>query len=137
MPTLEETLRRLAVTFTVRDIMVPREQLVCGKSETTAAKISLENHEFNVIPIQRRSQLAGYFERDSGKTKRITVRDLTSDGTSLLDLVEILEGREFCFVLSHSRISGYVHYSDLANLQSTPSSTARQWLAASAAGVRR
>lgn len=78
-----------------------------------AAKLSLGNPDFSVIPVERRSQLTGYFERDSGKTKRITLGDLTSDGTSLLDTVEILEGREFTFVLSHSRISGYVHYSDL------------------------
>ena len=39
--------------------------------------------------------------------------DLISDGTSLLDLVEILEDREFSFVLSHRKIAGYVHYSDL------------------------
>ena len=72
MPTLEETLKRLAVTFTASDIMVPREQLVCGTSERAVAKLSLENPDFSVIPIQRRSQLTGYFERDSGKTKRIT-----------------------------------------------------------------
>ena len=29
MPTLKETLKRLATTFTVRDIMVPREDLKC------------------------------------------------------------------------------------------------------------
>jgi len=33
MPTLKETLKRLATTFTVRDIMVPREDLKCEAGE--------------------------------------------------------------------------------------------------------
>jgi hypothetical protein len=41
------------------------------------------------------------------------LHDLISDGTSLLDLVEILEDREFSFVLSHREIAGFVHFSDL------------------------
>jgi hypothetical protein len=39
--------------------------------------------------------------------------DLIADGTSLLDLVEILEERQFSFVLHRNKIEGYVHFSDL------------------------
>jgi hypothetical protein len=113
MPTLKETLKRLATTFTVRDIMVPREDLKCAAGEAEAIEVSHNNLDYNVIPIQRNEKLTGYFERDSGKTNKIDLNDLISDGTSLFDLVEILEDRQFCFVLSHRHIEGYVHYSDL------------------------
>jgi hypothetical protein len=93
MPTLKETLKRLAATFTVRDIMVPRVRLICSDGEEHAAKVSDDNPEFNVIPIPQEGQLTSYFERDSRNTKKIELNDLISDGTSLLDLVEILESR--------------------------------------------
>jgi hypothetical protein len=97
MPTLKETLKRLATTFTVRDIMVPRGGLVCSDDEEHASKVSDDNPDFNVIPIPQEGPLTGYFERDSRNTKKIALNDLISDGTSLLDLVEILEDRQFCF----------------------------------------
>jgi len=41
------------------------------------------------------------------------LHDLISDGTSLLDLVEILEDHKFSFVLRHREIAGYAHFSEL------------------------
>jgi hypothetical protein len=114
MRRLEETLKRLAITFTVRDIMIPVSDLVCAPDESQAAAVSAEHPDFSVIPIPDHGKLTSYFERDSRSTKKITLNDLISDGTSLLDLVQILEGREFSFVLSQ-HIEGYVHFSDLNN----------------------
>ena len=113
MPTLEETLKRLAITFTVRDIMIPEAGLVCAGGKIEAAEVSKEKPDFNVIPIRQDGRLTGYFERDSHTTSDITIHNLISDGTSLLDLVETFEDREFSFVLSDRQIAGYVHYSDL------------------------
>lgn len=113
MPTLEATLNRLAVTFTARDIMTGNPDLVCGANDRDAARKSDANRDFDVIPIQRDGRLTGYFQRENRSTKRITASDLISDGTSLLDLVDILEVRPFAFVLSRERIQGYVHFSDL------------------------
>jgi hypothetical protein len=113
MPTLEETLKRLAITFSVRDIMIPGTGLVCAGDEIEAAEVSGENPDFNVIPIRQNGKLIGYFERDSHTAREIALNDLISDGTSLLDLVEIFEDREFSFILSHRQIAGYVHFSDL------------------------
>jgi hypothetical protein len=113
MPKLEETLKRLAITFTVRDIMIPVSDLVCAPDESQAVAVSAQYPDFSVIPIPHQ-KLTSYFERDSRSTKRIALNDLISDGTSLLDLVQILERREFCFVLSQ-HIEGYVHFSDLNN----------------------
>jgi hypothetical protein len=113
MPHIEETLKRLAVAFTVKDIMTPRTGLVCAVNNTEVARMSDDNPDFDVIPIQQKGRLTGYFERKSRKTRRITPTYLIADGTSLLDLVEILEDRHFSFVLSGQKIEGYVHFSDL------------------------
>lgn len=113
MPRIEETLNRLAKAFTVRDIMTPNATLVCAANDIQAGRVSDDYPDFDVIPIQQHGTPTGYFERKSGKTKRITPTDLIADGTSLLDLVEILEERQFSFVLSRHKIEGYVHFSDL------------------------
>jgi hypothetical protein len=113
MPTLKETLKRLAITFTARDIMISRSGLVCARDESEAAKVSKVNPDFSIIPIRRKGRLDGYFERDAHIAREIALGDLISDGTSLLDLVEIFEERQFSFILSHQQIAGYVHFSDL------------------------
>jgi hypothetical protein len=113
MPTLEATLNRLAIAFTVRDIMTANVDLVCAVGDAEAGRVSDDNPDFDVIPVRQDGNLIGYFERRSRNAKRITPSDLISDGTSLLDLVEILEDRQFSFVLSRQRIEGYVHFSDL------------------------
>ncbi len=52
MPTIEQTLERLAITFVVRDIiMIPSESLVCAANKPEAAKASDGHPDFNVIPI--------------------------------------------------------------------------------------
>jgi hypothetical protein len=115
MPTHDETLTRLATTFTAKDVMIPSSRLVCSDDEEHAAVLSDANPDFNVIPIRRAGKITGYFERNSRSTTTITPSDLISDGTKLLDLVELLEHREFVFVLSSEKGDGYgyVHYSDL------------------------
>jgi|HubBroStandDraft_2_1064218.scaffolds.fasta_scaffold00416_2 hypothetical protein len=113
MPHIDETLNRLAKEFTVKDIMTPRADLVCAPNERQALEVSHNNPDFDVIPIQKGGALTAYFERMPGKTKRIGPTALIADGTSLLDLVDILEERQFSFVLSGQKIEGYVHFSDL------------------------
>ena len=95
--------------------MIPNADLVCANDEVEAVEVSHKNPDFNVIPIRQDGKITGYFERDSGSTKKITPNDLISDGTSLLELVDILEHREFSFVLSSEKAKGYgyVHFSDL------------------------
>lgn len=115
MPTtsLEQTLRRLSMSFVVTDVMVPTESLVCAPREEEAQRESDEHSDFNIIPIKPRKKITGYYERDSGMTKAIAADDLIGDGTCLLDLLGVLAKRDFSFVLAHSGITGYVHFSDL------------------------
>jgi hypothetical protein len=118
MSDLEQTLARLAEGFTVQDIMVPRESLVCGCGEDSARTLLEEHRDLDVIPIERGGQLVAYLQRGRKKQKDIRMKDVIGDSASLFDLVEVLEGscsedRGFCFVLVRNRIAGYVHYSDL------------------------
>jgi hypothetical protein len=116
MPRLEQTLQRLGLSFTVRDIMVPKGRLVCAPAEADAPGISELNLDYNVIPIQDNGALKAFYERDTKASRPITVQDLVGSDTSFMDLVEILSGREFCFALVGNEIGGYVHFSDLNNL---------------------
>ena len=82
MPTHEETLKRLATTFTAKDVMTPRSALISGSNEAEAIKASVDHTDFDVIPIMPGGELRGYFERASRRTSNIEVNDLISDGTS-------------------------------------------------------
>ncbi|HET8626273.1 MAG TPA: hypothetical protein VFL91_02580 [Thermomicrobiales bacterium] len=115
MPDLDQTLKRLAVTFNARDIMTPAETLTCALDEVDARGKLGDHPNFDRIPIWNGNELTGYLERGTDGVKLITTSDLVSDGTSVIELVDILQERSFCFVLRERRISGYIHFSDLNN----------------------
>jgi hypothetical protein len=113
MASIGDNLKRLATAFTVRDIMLNTKDLVCATVESDGALVSSSYPDFSVIPIKAQGKLTSYYCRDSATVSPIALSDLISDGTGLLDLVEILEHRQFAFVLGPRQIDGYVHYSDL------------------------
>lgn len=113
MSHLESTLARLAQSFSVRDIMVTSDELTRANDKSHAQQLLQENSDFDVIPIEQKGMLNSYVERDSDVPKPIRIQDIVSDTTSILDLVDILRDRKFCFVLTSQRIAGYVHFSDL------------------------
>jgi hypothetical protein len=94
-----ENLKRLASAFTLRDLMVTIGDLVCATGESDAASLSKSHPDFNLIPIRNGNGLSAYYYRDSHQLSQIGVPDLIGDGTGILDLVDILESREFVFVL--------------------------------------
>jgi hypothetical protein len=108
-----DALKHLTTTFTIKDIMTPKSRLVCAADAESAPAVSAANPDFSIIPIKTDNELTAYFDRDAAQAYPIRVGDLLSDGTTLLDLVDILRGRGFSFVLTHQHIDGYVHYSDL------------------------
>ncbi len=115
MSDLKSTLERLALTFTVRDIIVPKEELVCAGDEASAQELLEENPGFDVIPLVQNGALTAYLERGSEHSEYIRLQDIVSDAISVLDLVDVLCGRRFCFVLVGHSLTGYVHFSDLNN----------------------
>lgn len=108
-----KALKHLTARFTVKDVMTPKSRLISAPDAETAPGVAAAYPDFSVIPIKKDNELAAYFERDTRRTQPIEVSDLVSDGTTLIDMVDILQVRKFSFVLSHQRIGGYVHYSDL------------------------
>ncbi len=113
--TLHDTLKRIAMAFTVRDIMASEEKIVRAPDITTAQKLLKQNPDFDVIPIEQNGNMVSYIEQGSEKTKSIQANDIISDATSIIDLVGILKDKKFCFILVRNSISGYVHFSDLNN----------------------
>jgi hypothetical protein len=112
---IDSTLERLALTFTVRDIMVPRSSLVCGKSSEECFRLLHEHHDYNLIPLVTDSRVTGYVDRQLGQRSIDLHEDVISDSMSLMDLMDVLRRRTFSFVLVGGRIGGYVHFSDLNN----------------------
>jgi hypothetical protein len=64
-----ENLKRLASTFTVRDIMVSAGDLVCATGESDAASVSKENPDFSFIPIKHENRISAYYPRDADRMK--------------------------------------------------------------------
>jgi len=114
MMCFDDTLERLALTFSVRDFMIAKDDLVCASSDDIA-RIELEKHPaFDVIPlIDKNGEISAYFERERNKRRSFRQGDIVSDSTSILSLVSILRSRKFCFVLAKDKIVGYIHFSDL------------------------
>lgn len=108
-----ENLKRLATAFTVRDIMVSMADLVCATVESDAPILSNSFSDFSFIPIRTGNGLSAYYSRDLRQISPIGVPDLVGDGTGIFDLVDILERREFVFILGPKQIDGYIHFSDL------------------------
>lgn len=113
MPSFEETLDRLGAMFTVRDIMVNSRDLTKGHDEVSARKSLEDNPDFDVTPIERRGRLSAYLVRGSQGVEAIRLKDVIGDATSLLDMVDVLRERKFCFVVTKDRVESYVHFSDL------------------------
>src|ERR1051326_1538360 len=113
MPKLAETLENLAKLFTVRSIMT--DELLSANNSVEAKDLLKKNKDFDLIPIRDKGLLHSYLRRGSADVQLITIDDTIGDGTSILDLVDLLAKREFCFVIGKAAIAGYVHFSDLNN----------------------
>lgn len=112
---IEQTLAQLAETFTVRDIMVAQADLKRANDLDEAVRLLDEYPDYDHIPLPATGAIGAYVARTDRKFHAINNRDLISDGTSLLDLPELLSERAFFFVLASNQIQGFVHFSDLNN----------------------
>ncbi len=108
-----DVLRQLGSSFTVRDIMVSREDFVMVYREGEVARFFDSYQDFDYTASLTRGQIATYYKRGEPRGFELGQEDLLSDGTSLLDLLDLMSNREFFFVLSANRVCGFVHFSDL------------------------
>lgn len=116
MPTACETASRVCGLFTVRDIMLPKDSLVCGRNEEEAERLLDEHPTYDVVPVlDRDGAVRWYVERGSTVRKNILPDDMIPADTCILDLVTVLAERKFCFVPAGCVVGGYVHFSDLNN----------------------
>ncbi len=112
---IDRTLQRLALTFSVRDIMIAEPDLKYADDESSAKALLDECPNFDVIPIRQDSRLTAYLERGTSQVRRIKMSDVISDGTIILDVVDALTQHRFCFVLVGQKVGGFVHFSGLNN----------------------
>jgi hypothetical protein len=115
MVSLDNTLERIALSFSVIDIMVPVDRLVKAPDESSAKYLLTDRTEFDVIPICKNGEIVKYLERGQTNARFVTVPDTISDGTSILRVIDILQQRRFGFVLGGNGVVGYIHFSDLNN----------------------
>lgn len=105
-----ETLKRLSKIFTVGDLMTDVKQL--KRADTIENARNLFN-EYDVVPYPKTGEIKGYFYHKNKGIKDIVQNTLISDGTSIFDLINLLNLNQFYFILSTNNISGYIHFSDL------------------------
>jgi hypothetical protein len=112
---VEGALTQLGAAFAVRDIMISHEdlQLVDDKVEVGRFFEKYENYDYTASP--RTGRITTYYRRGDPQEYPLRQEDLLSDGTGLLDLLDLLARRDFYFVLSANRLCGFVHFSDLNN----------------------
>jgi hypothetical protein len=110
---VEDTLAQLGAAFAVRDIMVRYEDLQLVDDESEARRFFEEQEDYDYTASPKTGRITTYYKRDELKGQLLRQEDLLSDGTGLLDLLDLLTARDFFFVLSANRICGFVHFSDL------------------------
>ncbi len=112
-------LGQLGMAFTVRDIMVSDKDFVRVDSETEAQNFFDTHEDYDYTASPTSGQIAAYYKRpgSEGEIGRYEIgqKDLLSDGTSLLHLLDLMKDQEAFFVLSANEICGFVHFSDLNN----------------------
>ncbi len=109
----EQVIQRLAGQFTVRDIMIPLAELITATTEEEAIHLLHDKDDFNLIPIETEAGVTGYVERGIPGVSPINLDVTVGSGCSILDLVDVLVERQFCFVVGKWGIEGCVHFSDL------------------------
>ena len=111
----DKTLLHIAIGFTIREIMIPGKRLVTASDLPSAVQLLKEHPDFNLIPIQNpHGRLVAFVDRHNSHEQTFNLHHhIVSDSMSILEIVDILKDREFCFVMVDNKIGGYIHFSDL------------------------
>ncbi len=93
--------------------MTRYEDLRLVDDELEARRFFEEQEDYDYTASPKRGRITTYYKRGEDKGHPLRQEDLLSDGTGLLDLLDLLAVRNFFFVLSSNRMCGFVHFSDL------------------------
>lgn len=110
---VDDILAQLGAAFAVRDIMTRYEDLQLVDDEREARQFFEEQEDYDYTASPKTGRITTYYKRNDPNGHPLRHEDLLSDGTGLLDLLDLLAARDFFFVLSANRICGFVHFSDL------------------------
>lgn len=95
--------------------MINCEDFLTVDSEWEVGRFFDLYQDYDYTASLTRGQITTYYRRGELEGFDLGQEDLLSDGTSLLDLLDLLVRREFFFVLSGNKVCGFVHFSDLNN----------------------
>lgn len=110
---VNNTLDQLSAAFTVRDIMTRYDDLQLVDDEAEAKRFFEEQKDYDYTAAPKTGEITTYYKRGEPEGHPLRQEDLLSDGTGLLELLDLLARRDFFFVLSANKIRGFVHFSDL------------------------
>jgi hypothetical protein len=68
---------------------------------------------YDIVPCPLEGPIDGFFAKTDGRQYAIGKGDLVGGGTSLLNLLQLFDGRDFYFVLHANKIAGFINVSDL------------------------
>lgn len=89
--------------------MTPVNQL--KRADTIDQAEQLFN-EYDVVPYPRSGEINGFFQRSDSEIRPVEPELLLSAGTSVFEVLKLLNQSKFYFVIMGNRVVGYVHYSD-------------------------
>lgn len=115
MANFNQTLNKLSSSFSVCDIMIPINNLLCAINYEEAINL-LGSTNYDIIPIKnKKGRIVGFIDRENMQTTNIDFELIISDATSILDLINHLVNKKFIFVFCGNNIGGFIHFSDLNN----------------------
>lgn len=105
-------LERLESVLTVADVMVPADRLTTATSLEEASKLH-ESTGFYVIPTTENGRITKYHIRGEGVLHDVSEDVSLRSSSGIMDLIDFLVHRKFCFVSGQDVVAGFVHFSDL------------------------
>ena len=93
--------------------MTQEAALHCASDVQGALRLLAELPDLDTIPLRSGGVLTAVFERGATTARPLNIRDLVSDGTSVLEVIDVLTTQRCVFVLAKNSVAGCVHFSDL------------------------
>ena len=101
--------------FTVEKIMIDVNDLVVGTSLEECEALSEQYPTYDIIPLSQKGTIMGFWDTVAKKIIPITPKHLITNKTSIFQLLDLFENERYFFVLGNTRITGFVHCSDINN----------------------
>ncbi len=101
--------------------LLSEEIITCSLDDDAySVRTEMKRQDFDIYGVKDKDRTVGYVKKDelsSGKIKefvrKFSSEDLISDSTSLVELLDIFQNREYIFILETNKVSKIVTIADL------------------------